>query len=242
MPSTSPVTCLIEARDLCGESMVFDERRGALVWVDIVGKRIHRLTLTGGRHELWPTGEFPTSIGLRTDGGAVVGLTRRVTLWDFDGDFRTLAVPEPDQPDNRLNEGCVAPDGSFRTEVIATIMQRQSMVVDPNDDPKVFGEGRKMTDSPNVEGTFARDEVTQRAPFEKFHHVVGDAVVGDSVVENADRVGVGKLDRRLYLAFETLGQRGVAIGAEQFDDCQLAEARVAHHHGEVHRGHAALPE
>ena len=29
----------------------------------------------------------------------------------------------------------VAPDGSFRTEVIATIMQRQSMVVDPNDDP-----------------------------------------------------------------------------------------------------------
>lgn len=112
--STQTPTLLLDARDMVGESLVYDERRDALVWVDLVGCRIHRLTLRDGAHEVWPTGsELATSIGLRQDGGAVVGLTHRVALWDFVGEFRTLAVPEPDLPDNRLNEGVVAPDGSF---------------------------------------------------------------------------------------------------------------------------------
>jgi len=54
-----------------------------------------------------------TSIGLRHDGCAIVGLTKRVVLWEFDDCFDTLAEIEPDLPHNRLNEGCVAPDGSF---------------------------------------------------------------------------------------------------------------------------------
>ena len=29
------------------------------------------------------------------------------------GEFRTLAIVEPDLPDNRLNEGRVGPDGAF---------------------------------------------------------------------------------------------------------------------------------
>jgi sugar lactone lactonase YvrE len=106
-------TLLLGSNDIVGESIVYDERRNALLWVDIVGKRVHRLSLDGMRHETWPTPEFPTSIGLRKDGGAIVGLTTRVSLWDFKGNFETLAVPEPDFPDNRLNEGRVAPDGSF---------------------------------------------------------------------------------------------------------------------------------
>lgn len=65
------------------------------------------------RHEFWPTPEFPTSIGLRTDGGAILGLTTRVALWNFENVFETFAVPEPDLLDNRLNEGRVVPDGSF---------------------------------------------------------------------------------------------------------------------------------
>lgn len=101
------------AEDVVGESLVYDEVRGELVWVDIVGKRIHRFNLESRRHELWQTPDFPTSIGLRKDGGAIVGLRDRVALWDFGGPFRTLAVVEPDLPENRLNEGRVAPDGSF---------------------------------------------------------------------------------------------------------------------------------
>jgi sugar lactone lactonase YvrE len=104
---------ILDCADIVGESVVYDDRQNALVWVDIGGKRIHRLGLSSKNHELWETPEFPTSIGLRRDGGAIVGLTSRVALWDFGGDFRTLAIPEPDLPDNRLDEGRVAPDGSF---------------------------------------------------------------------------------------------------------------------------------
>jgi sugar lactone lactonase YvrE len=35
-----------------GESLVYDERQNALVWVDVGGKRIHRLFLDTRRHEL----------------------------------------------------------------------------------------------------------------------------------------------------------------------------------------------
>ncbi len=54
-----------------------------------------------------------TSIGLRHDGCAIVGLNKRVVLWELDDCFDTLAEIEPDLPHNRLNEGCVALDGSF---------------------------------------------------------------------------------------------------------------------------------
>ena len=73
---------VFDAGDIVGESAVYDERRDALVWVDIGGKRIHRLWLADRRHEAWPTPDFPTSIGLRTDGGAIVGLRDRVSEGD----------------------------------------------------------------------------------------------------------------------------------------------------------------
>jgi sugar lactone lactonase YvrE len=111
-PNSKP-KLLLNAKNAVGESIVFDDRRNALLWVDIIGKRIHRLWLDNMRHETWDTPEFPTSIGLRKDGGAIVGLTKRVALWDYGSTFAAFAVLEPDLPDNRLNEGRVAPDGSF---------------------------------------------------------------------------------------------------------------------------------
>lgn len=101
------------ARDIVGESIVWAAQEKALYWVDIGGKRIHRLDPESGAHAEWPTPDFPTSIGLRGKGGFVVGLRREVCLWKPGGAFDAFAVPEPDLPDNRLNEGRVAPDGSF---------------------------------------------------------------------------------------------------------------------------------
>ena len=104
---------VFDARDVVGESLVWDERRGRLVWVDIIGRRIHRLDPATGEHESWPTPDLVTSIGLCKDGGAIVGLRKEVALWDFGEPFRTIAAIEPDRPHTRLNEGVVAPDGSF---------------------------------------------------------------------------------------------------------------------------------
>lgn len=99
--------------DIVGESPVWSERRGQLLWVDIVGRRIHAYTPGSGDYRIWQTPDLVTSIGLRRDGGAIVGLRRHVALWDFDRRFEPLAEIEPDCPDNRLNEGRVGPDGAF---------------------------------------------------------------------------------------------------------------------------------
>lgn len=107
------VSLALPIENIVGESIVWDDQRNCLLWVDIIGKAIHRFDPATGSHESWQTPDFVTSIGLREDGGAVVGLTKRICLWDFDETFQTLSEIEPDQPGNRLNEGVVGSDGAF---------------------------------------------------------------------------------------------------------------------------------
>jgi sugar lactone lactonase YvrE len=111
--SNDNVRIVLDCCDHTGESVVWDVARQCLVWVDIGNKRIHRLDPSTGHHETWVTPEFVTSIGLRDDGGAIVGLARRIVLWNFGGVFETFAEPENDHPDNRFNEGKVGADGCF---------------------------------------------------------------------------------------------------------------------------------
>ena len=103
----------LAAGDIVGESIIWSCEEQALYWVDIGGRRIHRFAPASGEHQIWPTPDFPTSIGMRKDGGFIVGLCREVCLWRPGEAFEPFAIPEPDLPDNRLNEGRVAPDGSF---------------------------------------------------------------------------------------------------------------------------------
>ncbi|MBB6486991.1 SMP-30/gluconolactonase/LRE family protein [Rhizobium lusitanum] len=107
------VRILFDAQDIVGESIVWSSEEGALYWVDIGGKRIHRLEVKTGMHQTWSTPDFPTSIGMCKSGGFIVGLARDVCLWRPGGVFEPFARPEPARPENRLNEGRVAPDGSF---------------------------------------------------------------------------------------------------------------------------------
>lgn len=111
--TTRSARLVLDCKDGVGELIVWSAAEAALYWVDILGSRIHRLEPDSGRHDVWPTPELPTSIGLEADGDFIVGLRRRITLWRPGGAFNTLAVPELDLPGNRLNEGVVAPDGSF---------------------------------------------------------------------------------------------------------------------------------
>ena len=104
---------VLDCKDVVGESIIWSPAEQCLYWVDIVGGRIHRLDPQTGTHETWTTPELPTSIGLGKDGGFIVGLRQRIVRWRPGGTFETFAVPEPDLGGNRLNEGVVAPDGSF---------------------------------------------------------------------------------------------------------------------------------
>lgn len=104
---------LLDCGCIVGESLIWDDRAGLLIWVDMLGHRIHTLNPTTGKHVCHDTPGMITSIGMRTDGGYVVGLERSVALWSPGTDFDELAQIEPDRPGNRLNEGVVGPDGCF---------------------------------------------------------------------------------------------------------------------------------
>lgn len=107
------VELIHDARNIVGESAVWDDRRGRLVWVDIIGRRIHALDPESREHQSSETPGRVTSIGLHADGSAIVGLERHIALWDWTGPFKTICEVEPDMPDNRLNEGAVGPDGAY---------------------------------------------------------------------------------------------------------------------------------
>lgn len=111
--SRTSARLVLDSRNIVGESLIWVESQAAFYWVDIVGKTIWMSRPADGHVATWPTPDFPTSIGLRKDGGFIVGLTRDICLWAPGGAFEAIARPEPDMPGNRLNEGVVGPDGAF---------------------------------------------------------------------------------------------------------------------------------
>jgi sugar lactone lactonase YvrE len=111
MATEAVIEILHRAADGVGESLRWIEEDHALLWVDITGRSIKRLEVRTGRYEEWPTPGFPAAIVPRQRGGAVVAIDRRVSLFDFGDRFDTLVVPEPNHPENRLNEAAADPQG-----------------------------------------------------------------------------------------------------------------------------------
>lgn len=113
LPILGTATRILPCACIVGESLIWDDRKGYLLWVDMLGQRIHMLDPEANRHWTFETARMITSIGLREDGGYIVGLERSVALWEPDTGFIPLLDLEPDRPSNRLNEGVVGPDGCF---------------------------------------------------------------------------------------------------------------------------------
>jgi sugar lactone lactonase YvrE len=104
---------VLAAEDVVGESLLWDDRRRRLTWIDIIGRRIHALDPATGDHRLWSLAARPTSLALRADGGALLGLERHICRWDWEGEPEPILEVEPGLPANRLNEGAVGPDGAL---------------------------------------------------------------------------------------------------------------------------------
>lgn len=113
IPNDNQVDLIYAANNTVGESIVWDVNNHRLLWVDIVEKKIHAFVPENGSYRTWSTPDFVTSVGLRKDGGALVGLIKEVCLWDYSDNFNPLVAIETDLPNNRLNEGVVGPDGAF---------------------------------------------------------------------------------------------------------------------------------
>src|SRR5262249_38514733 len=100
---------------LLGESPVWDERRQALFWCDIFGRKVHWYLPESGLKEEHTFPDKVGCIGLCESGKLVVACGLDVLLFCPDSrDVRKLAtIPNPSGQPCRSNDGRIGPDGAF---------------------------------------------------------------------------------------------------------------------------------
>jgi len=95
-----------------GECPVWDHRIEQLWWVDIDGTTVWRGDPASGKVVAFPSEGRPAALALTANPAVVLVAREGELAWLDDGSFLPWITLE-DLPGNRLNDGRVAPDGSF---------------------------------------------------------------------------------------------------------------------------------
>lgn len=99
-------------RATLGEGVLWSARANAVFWVDILGRRLHRLALADGAVTGW---DMPEPIGWvieRARGGFVAGLASGFVALDIDPlAIRPIFDPEPGVVEHRMNDAQADPLG-----------------------------------------------------------------------------------------------------------------------------------
>ena len=101
----------VAAEATLGEGPTWDPATGRLLWIDILGSRVHTYDPATGRRTVRTTDQHVGAVKPRAGGGLVLNLRDGVALLDPDDTFRWLHR-EP-VPGRRANDAAVAPDGSL---------------------------------------------------------------------------------------------------------------------------------
>ncbi|MFG3720248.1 SMP-30/gluconolactonase/LRE family protein [Streptomyces massasporeus] len=110
---TKPYEVVVRAEAELGEGPTWDAATGRLLWIDILGSRLHTYDPATGRRAVRRTEQHIGAVKPRAGGGLVLNLRDGVGLLDPDGGFRWLHH-EP-VPGRRANDAAVAPDGTLWT-------------------------------------------------------------------------------------------------------------------------------
>lgn len=107
MTPLSPVHCVWPAQATLGEGPVWSERRQALFWVDILGRKLHCFTPRGSGARTWSFDEEISAVAERKDSSSlIVSMRHHVAFFDPEsGTLEKLVDIETDRPDNRFNDG-----------------------------------------------------------------------------------------------------------------------------------------
>ncbi|WP_309093490.1 SMP-30/gluconolactonase/LRE family protein [Streptomyces sp.] len=108
---TTPYEVAVRAEAELGEGPTWDAAAGRLLWIDILGSRLHTYDPATGRRTTRRTEQHVGAVKPRAGGGLVLNLRDGVGLLDPDGGFRWLHR-EP-VPGRRANDAAVAPDGAL---------------------------------------------------------------------------------------------------------------------------------
>lgn len=101
----------VRAEAELGEGPTWDAAGGRLLWIDILGSRIHTYDPVSGRRSARTTPQHIGAVKPRVGGGLVLNLRDGVGLLDPDDSFRWLHSEAV--PGRRANDAAVAPDGSL---------------------------------------------------------------------------------------------------------------------------------
>lgn len=113
MPEAVNAECVADVKAVLGEGPVWVEREAALYWVDIKGRKIFRLSDSGGLRR-WDTPMRIGSIAPRASGGFIAGTEYGFAEVELElGRFDIFHNPEADLPANRFNDGKTDPSGRF---------------------------------------------------------------------------------------------------------------------------------
>ncbi|MFD5338927.1 SMP-30/gluconolactonase/LRE family protein [Streptomyces hawaiiensis] len=108
---TTPYEVAVRAEAELGEGPTWDAAAGRLLWIDILGSRLHTYDPATGRRGVRRTEQHIGAVKPRAGGGVVLNLRDGVGLLDPDDSFRWLHH-EP-VPGRRANDAAVAPDGAL---------------------------------------------------------------------------------------------------------------------------------
>ncbi|MGR9202321.1 SMP-30/gluconolactonase/LRE family protein [Rhizobium leguminosarum] len=108
------IEVLVDVKTQLGEGPLWDVEQERLYWIDSAGMKVFRCTADGRELRAWDVPQPIGSMAIRKNGGAVVSLQRGFHFLDFEtGEVELIHDPEPDKPDNRLNDGKVDKRGRF---------------------------------------------------------------------------------------------------------------------------------
>ena len=111
------VVALAHEPGLLSEGPRWHEQRGELLWVDILGRQVHRGTLaTDGSLDRVVTVAIDRHVGAVApvaDGGYVLAAGPGFLFIDENGTVRELAQPEAGRSDVRMNDGACDAQGRF---------------------------------------------------------------------------------------------------------------------------------
>ena len=102
------------SRRSLGEGPLWDVDEQRLYWIDSFDGEVFRCTAEGREVRAWDVPEKIGSMALRKQGGAVLSLASGFHFLDFKtGETQLIIDPEPDKPNNRINDGKVDKRGRF---------------------------------------------------------------------------------------------------------------------------------
>jgi sugar lactone lactonase YvrE len=105
----------LSAQAVIGEGPRWDDRKNELLWVDILGRRIHRLSVEEKTSSEIRVGSDVGVADLRNDGGYVLAVREGFAAIESDGTgYRQLCrIPTWQDPEIRMNDGACDPAGRF---------------------------------------------------------------------------------------------------------------------------------